>query len=74
MLEKSKAEWFDASADEKRAAETLAHSYLVNELEQDLIPHEEAKRIVNGRMAAADEIWSRAVHGMLIGLRKAAID
>ena len=73
MLDKSKAEWEAASAEEKRAAEVVAHAYMVGELEANLIRTEEAVQTVDGHQAEGDETWCRAVYGILIGLRRAGL-
>ncbi len=69
MLESSERELADASATERRAAEILAHATLVSELEQNLIPSDEARRTVDDHRASGLETWTRAVHAALVGLR-----
>ena len=71
MLEQSKQDVVDASPSEKRVAEILARRYLAAEFEENLIPEDDAKRIVAARVEANDETWSRAVYAILMGLRAA---
>ncbi len=69
MLESSAQDLAAASAAERRAAEILAHAYLVAQLEQNLIPADEARKTVDDHRASGLETWTRAVHAALIGLR-----
>lgn len=71
MLEQSQADLHTASTGLIEAAEVIAHRYLVSELEQNLIPFEDALRTIDARRAQNDETWSRAVHGVLTGLAAA---
>ena len=69
MLEASEQQLADASSDERRTAEAFAAAYLATQLEQDLIPANEAKRTVNEHREGATKEWRRAVYAALVGLR-----
>lgn len=69
MLEASEKQLADASADERRTAEAFAASYLATQMEQDLIPADEARRMVAEHRAGATKEWRRAVYSALVGLR-----
>lgn len=69
MLEASEKILADASAEERSAAESFAASYLATQMEEDLIPRDEARRMVAEHRAGATKEWTRAVYSALIGLR-----
>ena len=69
MLESSAQELTQASATERRAAEILAEATMAAELEQNLIPADEARRTVDEHRASGLETWTRAVYAALVGLR-----
>ena len=73
MLEASKAKLEAATARDRLMAEAAAHRYLCCELEENLIPPEEAARITDERKAAADETWLRAVYGSLMAMQAAEL-
>ena len=69
MLEASEQQLADAPADERRTAEAFALSYLATQMEQDLIPADEARRTVAEHRDGATKEWRRAVYAALVGLR-----
>lgn len=69
MLEASEQQLAEASGDERRTAEAFAASYLATQLEQDLIPADEARRTVAEHREGATKDWRRAVYAALVGLR-----
>ena len=69
MLEASEQTLADASAEERRAAEAFAASYLAAQMEQDLMPAEEARRTVAEHREGATKEWRRAVYASLVALR-----
>ncbi len=69
MLEASEQQLADAPAAERSAAEAFAASYLATQMEQDLIPAEEARSTVAEHRQGATKEWRRAVYAALIGLR-----
>lgn len=69
MLEASERQLADASAEERRTAEVFAASFLATQMEQDLIPADEARRIVAEHRDGTTKDWTRAVYASLIGLR-----
>ena len=69
MLDQSRQELQSASPTELRVAETLARRFLSAQLEEDLIPADEANRVVDEHKGVNDEVWSRALHAALLGLR-----
>ncbi len=69
MLEASEQQLADATADERRTAEAFASSYLATQMEQDLIPADEARRTVAEHCEGATKEWRRAVFASLVGLR-----
>ncbi len=69
MLEASEQQLAEASGDERRTAEAFAASYLATQLEQDLIPADEARRTVAEHREGATKEWRRAVYAALVGLR-----
>ena len=72
MLEASERQLADATADERGRAETFAAAYLAAEMEQDLIPADEARRTVAEHREGATKAWRRAVYASMIGLRTLA--
>ena len=72
MLEQSKTELGKASESERRTAGAIALRYLACELEENLLPADEAERTARAHKEANDETWQRAVYGILLGLRAAA--
>jgi hypothetical protein len=71
LLEKSQSQLAEATTNERRVAEVFAHAYLASELEQNLIPADEAHETVHDHQATGSETWTRAVHAALMGLRAA---
>ena len=69
MLDASEHQLADASAEERTRAETFAASYLAAQMEQDLIPAEDARRMVAEHRAGGTKDWTRAVYAALVGLR-----
>ena len=69
MLEASEQLLASASASERGRAETFAAAYLAAEMEQDLIPADEARRLVGEHRAGATSDWRRSVFAALVGLR-----
>ena len=69
MLEASEQQLAEASGDERRTAEAFAASYLATQMEQDLIPADEARRTVAEHREGATKEWRRAVFAALVGLR-----
>ena len=69
MLDSSKARLADASAEDKRAAEVLAASWMATQLEEDLISAEQARATVAEHREQGTEDWMRAVYSALVGLR-----
>ena len=69
MLEASEHQLADASVDERRTAEAFAASYLATQMEQDLIPADEARRAVAEHREGATKEWRRAVFASLMALR-----
>lgn len=71
MLETSKTEMAEATVAERELAELFAHAYLASELEQNLMPSDEANRTILDHQSTDSETWKRAVHAALMGLRAA---
>ncbi len=71
MLESSKTDMAEATVAERQVAELFAHAYLTSELEQNLIPTDEAHRTILDHQTTESETWKRAVHAALLGLRAA---
>ena len=69
MLEKSSVQLTEASAEERGTAETLAAAWMTSMLEQDLIPIDEAERVVAEHRTNGTEEWIRSVYAALVGLR-----
>ena len=69
MLEASEHQLANAPADERRTAEAFAATYLATQMEQDLIPAEDARRTVAEHREGDTKEWRRAVYGALVGLR-----
>ncbi len=69
MLETSSARLARATADERGVAEKLAAAWMMSMLEQDLIPADEAEKVVLDHRATGTEEWLRSVHAALVGLR-----
>ena len=69
MLEASTAQLAEASGEDRRAAETLAASWMTTMLEQNLIPADEAMATVAEHRATGTEEWVRSVYAALVGLR-----
>lgn len=69
MLEAADKDLAAADPAARGAAETLAASWLVTQYEQDLIPTDEARRMVAEHRAGETKEWVRAVYSALVGLR-----
>ena len=69
MLEASEQQLAEASDDERHVAEAFAASYLATQMEQDLIPADEARKAVAEHREGATKEWRRAVYASLVGLR-----
>ena len=71
VLEQSKTALAEAPATERGVAEIIALRYLASELEENLMPADEAARTAQDHKDADNETWARTVHGILLGLRAA---
>ncbi len=71
MLEASKTQMAEATVAERELAQVFAHAYMASELEQNLMPSDEAHRTILDHQSTQSETWERAVHGALMGLRAA---
>ena len=69
MLEASEQQLAQASAEERRTAEAFAASFMATQLEQDLIPADEARRTVAEHREGATKDWRRSVYAALVALR-----
>ena len=72
MLESSKTQLAEATAEERGRAERFAAAWMRTMLEQDLIPGDEAATIVADHREGGTEEWLRAVHAAMVGLRAVA--
>lgn len=71
MLEASEQQLAQASVEERHTAEAFAASFMATQLEQDLIPADEARRMVAEHREGATKDWRRAVYAALVALRTA---
>ena len=71
MLEQSKTTLVEAPANERLVSEIIALRFLASELEENLMPADDAARTAQAHKEAADETWLRTVHGILMGMRAA---
>ena len=71
LLELSKTTLSEAPSDQRTVAEIIAIRYLASELEENLMPADEAAKTAQAHKDADDETWLRAVFGILLGLRSA---
>ncbi len=71
MLDQSKTALAEAPANERNVAEIIALRFLASELEENLMPADDAARTAQAHKEAGDETWLRTVHGILMGMRSA---
>ncbi len=69
MLDTSEQQLAQASAEERRTAEAFAASFLSTQFEQDLIPADEARRMVAEHREGSTKDWRRTVYAALVALR-----
>lgn len=69
MLEASEKQFAEASVEERRTAEAFASSFMATQMEQDLIPADEARRITGEHRESGTKEWRRAVYAAMMALR-----
>ena len=69
MLDSSLELMNDSSKEDRGIGEILAFASLKAQLEENLIPAEEALATAHQHRAEQTEEWIRAVYGALVGLR-----
>ncbi len=70
MLDSSLALMNDAPLENRRVAEILAFASLKAQLEENLIPVEEALATAQEHRHGQTEEWTRAVYAALVGLQE----
>ena len=71
MLEHSRKILAEAPYNERGVAEAVALRFLASQLEENLMPINEAAKTAQAHKDANDETWLRTVYGILLGLRTA---